>query len=55
MLHSKYNNSHSCGDRYLRSVKEKLDLKIAGTYCTARAARCNVHWRDGHRQQTPNV
>jgi hypothetical protein len=37
-LHFKYNNSHSCGDKYLRSVKQKLELKIAGTYCTARAA-----------------
>jgi hypothetical protein len=40
-LLAKY-NSLCCGDKYLRSVKDKLGLKVSGTYCPASAARCTL-------------
>jgi hypothetical protein len=45
-LLAKY-NSHCCGDKYLRSIKDKLGLKVSGTYCTASAVRCRlVRWTE---------
>jgi hypothetical protein len=40
-LLAKY-NSHCCGDKYLRSIKDKQGLKVSGTYCTASAVRCTL-------------